>query len=607
MSKDLSSPVAEPNVGLATQTTRTAWIRWLPGLDMLRTYESSWLRNDIVAGLVMTTMLVPVGIAYAEASGVPGINGLYATIVPLLAYALFGPSRILVLGPDSALAPVILTVVLPLSSGAPQRAVALAGMIAIVSGVVCVGAGLARLGFITELLSKPIRYGYMNGIALTVLLSQVPKLCGFSVKGDGPLRQAWGIVNKVLAGNTNIVTLLIGASTLALILFLKRWPRVPGVLIAVVAATVAVSAFDFAKWAGVSVLGPLAQGLPSPRVPFAHVDDLMPILTGGVAVALVSFADTSVLSRTYAARLRTPVDPNQEMVGLGIANLAAALFQGFPISSSSSRTPVAEAAGAKTQVTGVVGAIAIAVLLMLAPQLLQNLPHTALAAVVIGAAIGLIEVTDLRRIYRIQRWEFWLSMACFAGVAVFGAIPGIALAIVIAVIEFLWDGWRPHSAVLGSVDRIKGYHDLNRYPDARLIPGLVLFRWDAPLFFANAELFHQRTLDAVANSPTAVRWLVVAAEPVTSVDVTAADVVSELDDTLHAAGIELCFAEMKDPVKDKLKRFGLFARLGEQTFFATIDEAVSAYRASHALDESDWVDRNQLTQTIHSRSSKLHR
>jgi high affinity sulfate transporter 1 len=566
------------------RTQITSGIRWLPGLNTLRQYELSWLRHDLVAGLVMTTMLVPVGIAYAEASGVPGINGLYATIVPLLAYALFGPSRILVLGPDSALAPVILAVVLPLSAGDPQRAVALAGMIAIVSGVVCVGAGLTRLGFITELLSKPIRYGYMNGIALTVLLSQVPKLFGFSVTAAGPLRQAWGIVDKVLTGSTNIVSLLIGASSLALILFLKRWPRVPGILITVLAATVVVAAFDFAKRAGVSVLGPLPQGLPRPRVPFAHVDDLMPILMGGVAVALVSFTDTSVLSRTYAARLRSPVDPNQEMVGLGVANLAAAFFQGFPISSSSSRTPVAEAAGARTQLTGVVGAIAIAVLLILAPELLQNLPHTALAAVVIAAAIGLIEVSDLRRIYRIQRWEFWLSMACFAGVAVFGAIPGIALAIVIAVIEFLWDGWRPHSAVLGSVERVRGYHDITRYPDARLIPGLVLFRWDAPLFFANAELFHQRTLDAVANSPTPVRWLVIAAEPVTSVDVTAADIVSELDDTLHAAGIELCFAEMKDPVKDKLKRFGLFARLGEQTFFVTIDEAVSAYHATHAVD-----------------------
>jgi MFS superfamily sulfate permease-like transporter len=322
-----------------------------------------------------------------------------------------------------------------------------------------------------------------------------------------------------------------------------------------------------------------------------HVDDLVPILMGGVAVALVSFADTSVLSRTYATRLRSPVDPNQEMVGLGVANLATAFFQGFPISSSSSRTPVAEAAGARTQLTGVVGALAIALLLVLAPNLLEHLPHTALAAVVIASAIGLIEVSDLRRIYRIQRWEFWLSIVCFAGVAVLGAIPGIALAIVIAVIEFLWDGWRPHSAVLGRVEGVKGYHDIARYPGARLIPGLVLFRWDAPLFFANAELFRERALDAVANSPTPVRWLVVAAEPVTSVDVTAADAACELDDTLHAAGIELCFAEMKDPVKDKLKRFGLFTRFGEQTFFATLGEAVSVYLATYPVEWVDWEDR----------------
>ena len=576
---------------IITPVNRTGWIRWFPGLDTLRHYKSSWLRHDLGAGLVMTTMLVPVGIAYAQASGVPGINGLYATIVPLLAYAVFGPSRILVLGPDSALAPVILAVVLPLSGGEPQRAVALAGMLAIVSGVVCIAAGLGRLGFVTELLSKPIRYGYMNGIALTVLLSQVPKLFGFSVTAKGPLRQAWGIIDKILKGNTNIAALAIGASALALILVLKGKPRVPGILIAVVAATVAVATFDLATRADVSVLGPLPRGLPSLTLPFVQVEDWVSIIMGGIAVALVSFADTSVLSRTYAARLRTQVDPNQEMVGLGVANLASAFFQGFPISSSSSRTPVAEAAGAKTQLTGVVGALAIALLLVFAPEILQDLPHPALAAVVIAAAIGLFEVSDLRRIYRIQRWEFWLSMTCFAGVAVFGAIPGITIAIVIAVIEFLWDGWRPHSAVLGRVERVKGYHDITRYPEARQIPGLVLFRWDAPLFFANAELFHKRVLDAVAKSPTPVHWVIIAAEPVTSVDVTAADAVSELDDALHAASIELCFAEMKDPVKDKMRRFGLFTRFGEQTFYATLGEGVNAYLATHHVDWADWEDR----------------
>jgi high affinity sulfate transporter 1 len=537
----------------------------------------------------MTTMLVPVGIAYAEASGVPGINGLYATIVPLLAYAVFGPSRILVLGPDSALAAVILAVVLPISAGDPQKAVAAAGLMAIVSGVVCVAAGLARFGFITELLSKPIRYGYMNGIALTVILSQLPKLFGFSVSADGPVRQSMGIVEQVLAGSTNVVALAIGLSALVLILVLKRWPRVPGMLIAVAGATVIVGVFDLAG--RLSVLGPLPQGLPAPTLPLVPFEQLTSLFMGGVAVALISFADTSVLSRTYAARLRAPVDPNQEMTGLGIANLAAGFFQGMPISSSSSRTPVAEAAGARTQLTGVVGAVAIALLLIVAPDLLRSLPQTVLAALVIASAIGLFEVSDLRRIYRIQRWEFWLSMACFAGVAAFGAIPGIAFAIGIAVIEFLWDGWRPHSAVLGRVDQIKGYHDIMRYPDARLIPGLVLFRWDAPLFFANAELFHERVRAAIARSPTPVRWLVVAAEPVTSIDVTSADAVCDLDDELRAAGIRLYFAEMKDPVKDKLKRFGLYERFGEGTFFATIGEAVSAYRESAAVDWVDWEDR----------------
>ena len=564
---------------------------WLPGLRTLRQYELSWLRRDVTAGLVMTTMLVPVGIAYAEASGIPGINGLYATIVPLLAYAVFGPSRILVLGPDSALAPVILAVVLPISGGDPERAVSIAGMMAIVSGVVCVAAGLSRLGFITELLSKPIRYGYMNGIAITVMLSQIPKLLGFSVDAAGPLRQALGIVENVSAGHTNIAAFGIGGFTLALILVLKRWPRVPGMLIGVVLATVLTAVFDLASRSGISVLGPLPQGLPGPRLPLASTDNLSAILMGSVAVALVSFADTSVLSRTYAARLRTSVDSNQEMAALGIANLAAGFFQGMPISSSSSRTPVAEAAGARTQLTGVVGALAIALLLTLAPDLLQYLPQTALAAVVISSAIGLFEVSDLRRIFRIQRWEFWLSMTCLAGVAVFGAIPGIAFAIVIAVIEFLWDGWRPHSAVLGRVDGLKGYHDITRYPDARRIPGLVLFRWDAPLFFANAEWFHERVLAAVAGSPTPVRWLVVAAEPVTSVDVTAADMICELDDALRATDVDLVFAEMKDPVKDKLKRFGLYTRLGEDSFFATVGEAVNAYLERHAVQWVDWEDR----------------
>jgi len=546
-------------------------------------YQPAWLPKDIAAGLVLTTMLVPVGIAYAEASGVPGIYGLYATIVPLLAYALFGPSRILVLGPDSALAAPILAVVVQYAASDPQRAIAIASLMALVAGAFCVIAGLLRLGFITELLSKPIRYGYMNGIALTVLISQLPKLFGISADSQGPLRDLWRLAQSLMAGNGHWPSFAIGAGSLALILLIKPFKRLPGILIAVVLATLAVSLFSLDQ-KGVKVLGELPQGLPSLVFPWVSGIDLVEVILGGIAVALVSFADTSVLSRSYAARLKSPVNPNQEMFGLGVANLASGLFQGIPISSSSSRTPVAEAAGSKTQLTGIIGALAVTLLLLVAPNLMQHLPNSALAAVVIAAALGLFEFADLKRIFRMQQWEFWLSFTCFVGVAVFGAIPGICIAVAISVIEFLWDGWRPHFAVLGRVDGTRGYHDVKRYPQARRIPGLVLLRWDAPLFFANAEQFQGTVLAAVDESPTPVQRLVIAAEPVTSIDITSADMLDELDRALEARGVELQFAEMKDPVKDKMKRFELFERIGEKAFHPTVGAAVDAYLEDTGVD-----------------------
>jgi high affinity sulfate transporter 1 len=577
-----AGPGPDPAAPFRQPPPRAGVLRWLPGLNTLLHYKAAWLPHDLAAGLVLTTMLVPVGIAYAVASGVPGIYGLYATIVPLLAYALLGPSRILVLGPDSSLAAVILAVVLPLSAGDPARAITVASLMAIVTGLVCIAAGVLRLGFVTELLSKPIRYGYMNGIALVVLISQLPKLFGFSIESTGPLRDLLRIAQAVLNGEANGAAFAIGGGVLVMILTLKRFRRIPIILLAVIAATVATALLDLGATAGVKVLGPLPRGLPSLVFPWIGFAELSSIVIGGCAVALVAFADTSVLSRTYAAKTRTSVDPNQEMIALGGANLAAGFFQGFPISSSSSRTPVAEAAGSKTQLTGVVGAVSVALLLVAAPDLLRNLPNSALAAVVIASAIGLFEFRDLGRIWRIQRWEFWLSMVCFVGVATLGAIPGIGLAVTIAVIEFLWDGWRPHSAVLGRVDGIRGYHDVSRYPEARRVAGLVLFRWDAPLFFANAELFQQRVYRAVADAPVPVRRVVVTAEPVTSIDVTSADMLDELEQTLRDAGIELHFAAMKDPVKDKLRNFELFERFGSGRFHPTVGAAVDDYLSDHS-------------------------
>ncbi len=586
-----SAPLPRGYPRVRSGPREAGWRRWLPGWHALREYRVQWLGHDLVAGLALTAVLVPVGIAYAVASGLPGICGLYATIAALVAYAAFGPSRVLVLAPDSSLAALVLAVVGPLAAGDPRRAIALAGMMAVVSGTLCIAAGAARLGFVTDLLSKPIRHGYMNGIALTVIASQLPALFGFSVDAAGLLGGSQAFAAGVLAGRTRWTAVAIGIGTLAVIGVLRRRRRWPGVLVAVTGATAVVGVFDLAARAGVPVLGALPQGLPALTLPWVTRGDLAPVLLGGLAVALVSFADTSVLSRSYAARAGRYVDPNQEMVGLGAANLAAGLFQGFPVSASTSRTPVAEAAGAQSQLAGVVGALAVAALLMLAPGLLRNLPASTLAAVVIASALGLIEIADLRRLYRIQRWEFWLSIACLAGVALLGAIAGVGLAIVFAVAEFVWQAWRPHSAVLGRVEGVKGYHDIARHPQARLIPGLVLFRWDAPLFFANAELFRVRVLEAIAASPTPVRWLVVGAEPVTSVDVTAADALDEFDRMLQASGITLCFAEMKGPVKDELKRFGLFPRLGPERFFPTLGEAVSSYLKAHPPSRADWKDR----------------
>jgi high affinity sulfate transporter 1 len=519
----------------------------------------------------------------------PAIYGLYATIVPLIAYAVFGPSRILVLGPDSSLAAIIAATIVPLAAGDADRLVALAGMLALMTGGLCILAGLARFGFVTDLLAKPIRLGYLNGIALTVLIGQLPKLLGFSSSGDNLIQETISMIQGIAQGLTNWTTFAIGASCLAVILiFKRRWPKIPGVLVAVVGSTIVVGLFDLAATAGVSVVGPLPQGLPSFQIPRVSPGDFAALAAGAVAITLVSFADTSVLSRTFALRGGYKVDQNQEIIALGAANAAAGLFQGFSISSSSSRTPVAESAGAKTQLTGVVGALGIALLLVFAPALLQNLPNAALGAVVISACLSLVDVQGVTRLYHVRRGEFALSIISFLGVALIGVIQGIFIAVALALFGFIWNAWRPHDAVLGRVDGVKGYHDITRYPHAKRIPGLVLFRWDAPLFFANAEVFHEHVLQAIADAPTPTKWIIVAAEPVTDIDTTAADMLSTLDDDLEKMGINLCFAELKDPVKDRLKAYGLFVKIGPDHFFPTLGRAIDEYLEANQVEWVDW-------------------
>ena len=584
-----SNSPAEPSFARHVQDRGVR--RWIPGLAILAHYDRNLFFSDLSAGLVLTAVLVPVGMGYAEATGLLAIYGLYATVVALLAYAVFGPSRTLVIGPDSALVALIVASVAPLAGGDPGRAAVLAAALAMISGTFCILAGIARFGFITDLLSKPIRYGYLNGIALTLLASQFPKVFGFSVKSGSFLQDVTGLVNGIRDGKINRVACAIGFSCLVMIFGCKRWaPRLPGVLFAVVGGTLAVALFDLATWARIAVVGVLPQGLPAFSIPSITAAEFTTLCADAIAIALVSIADMSVLSRIYAMRGNYYVDDNQEMIALGIANVTTGLFHGFSVTSSSSRTPVALAAGARTQVTGIVGAVCIGLLLVFAPRLLQHVPIASLGAVVISASWGVIEIAEMRRLYRLRRGEFVLSSACFLGVVLLGVIQGIFIAVGLSLLVFIWRAWRPYHAVLGRVAGMKGYHDITRHPEARLISGLILFRWDAPLFFANAEMFRDKVLHAISNAPTPTRWIVVAAEPITDVDITAADVLTELDEELHQAGIELCFAEMKGPVKDHLKTYGLFAKIGTEHFFPTIGQAVDRYTEVHQVDWIDWED-----------------
>ena len=552
---------------------------FVPGLTSLSTYRRQWLRSDVVAGLVLTALLVPQGMAYAELAGLPPITGLYTSILCLVGYALFGPSRILVLGPDSSLGPMIAATLIPIigADGDPGRAVALASMLALFVGVLLAGAGIARLGFIADLISKPTIIGYMNGLALTILVGQLPKLFGFSVDGDGFLPELTGFVEGVANGETAGAALAVGTFGLVVIVCVQRWlPKVPAILVAVALSIAAASLFDLAD-RGVSLIGVLPQGFPPLTLPDVRLADLGVLAGGALGIALVSVTDTISTASAFAARQGDEVDGRREMIGIGASNIAAGLFQGFPVSTSGSRTAVAEQAGSKTQVTGLVGAAMILLLLVLVPGLLQDLPQPTLAAVVIVASLSLADIAGMRHLYQVRRAEFILSVAAFLGVVLLGVLPGIAVAIALSVGNVFRRAWWPYQAVLGRVPGLAGYHDVNSYPDASLLPGCVIFRFDAPLFFANSRTFREQVRRLAAADPPP-SWIIVAAEPITDIDTTAADMLEDLDEHLNARGISLVFAEMKDPVHAKVDRYRLTRTIDPDHFFPTVTAAVKAFQ-----------------------------
>ncbi|MFF4038809.1 SulP family inorganic anion transporter [Streptomyces sp. NPDC001816] len=561
----------------------TAWVltrlRAVPGVRAVSSYRREWLAKDLVAGVVLTTLLVPQGMAYAELAGLPPITGLYTSILCLLGYAVCGPSRILVLGPDSSLGPMIAATVLPLAGagGDPDRAVALASMLALMVALVMILASMAKLGFVADLISKPTMIGYMNGLALTILIGQLPKLLGFKVEADTLIGECVGLVEKLAAGAVVPAAAAVGIGGVVLLLVLqRRLPKVPAVLVMVVLAIGAAAVFELGAH-GVGLVGVLPKGFPPFTVPDVRLDDLGPLSAGALGIAVVSLADTISNASAFAARTGQEVRGNQEMAGIGAANLAAGFFQGFPVSTSGSRTAVAERAGARTQLTGVVGAALIVLMLLLVPGLFRNLPQPALAAVVIVASLSLADLPGTVRLWRQRRVEFLLSLAAFVGVAFLGVLAGIAIAVALSVLNVFRRAWWPYDAVLGRVPGLEGFHDIRSHPGAQRLPGLVIYRFDAPLFFANARTFRDQ-VRRLAHGDPRPSWIVVAAEPMTDVDTTAADVLEDLDEALNAEHIHLVFAELKDPVRRKIERYGLTRTIDPDHFFPTVEAAVAAYR-----------------------------
>jgi len=572
-------------------STPGSWTNLVPAIRQARTYQRSWLGNDLVAGLVLVGMLAPAGMAYATAAGLPPVTGLYASIVPLVVYAIFGPSRVLILGPDSSLTPLLLAAIVPLAAAGSGEAVAIAGALSIMAGAVCIAAGLARFGFIAELLSAPVRYGYLHGIALTIIIAQAAKLSGFSVSSESLITQFRQLVDGLSTGRANGWALAVGVSSVVLIVVLRAMSKVVPAALVVVLFGIVIALVLGLPDRGVPLVGQLPSGVPSPMIPDIDWGTARTLVGAALGVAFVAFADTSVVSRTMALRRGDDVDANHELVALGMANVASGLFQGFAVSASSSRTPVAEAAGSRTQLTGMIAALALLVVTVAAPGAFRNLPDASLAAIVIAAAISLIDLPAMRRLYRVRRSEFALAVVAFLAVAVLGPVDGVIVAVVLSVLNFMRLVWKPHTAELVRVDGLKGYHDRVRHPEGNVVPGLMLYRFDAPLFFANARFFATDIERRVAAQDVPVRCVIVTAEPITDIDTTAAETLREMVDDLRTKGVELRFSELKGSVRERLDRYDLFGGNEPDHSARTTGEAVKRFVRDYPSDWVDWEDR----------------
>ncbi|MER6124160.1 sulfate permease [Streptomyces sp. NPDC001795] len=554
------------------------WRRLVPGVGALVNYRRSWLKGDLLAGATVAAYLVPQVMAYAGVAGLPPVTGLWAILPALALYALFGSSRLLSVGPESTTALMTATVVGPLAAGDPGRYAALAAALAATVGLLCLVARAVRLDFLADLLSRPVLIGYLAGVALIMIVDQLPRLTGVHTTGMEFFPQLWSFL--VHARDIDPATAALSAVVIAFLLLVARFfPTVPGPLLAVVLGTTGVVAFDLDDRYGIKVIGQVPSGLPRLSVP--DLTQLPHLVLPALGVLLVSYTDFILTARAFTGRddEGPGLDADQEFLALGAANLGASALHGFPVSSSASRTALASSTGARSQAYSLVaGAVVLTVLLFLSP-LLTRTPAAVLGALVVYAALRMIDLGGFRRLGSFRRRELLLALCCLAGVLALDILYGVLVAVGLSVAELLTRVARPHDAVEGLVPGVAGMHDVDDYPQARTIPGLLVYRYDSPLFFANAENFRRRALDAVDEQKDPVRWFLLNMEANVEVDITALDAVDELRRELAHRGVVFALARVKQDLLDDLRAYGLTDSVGMDRIFPTLPTAVAAYRA----------------------------
>lgn len=541
-------------------------------------YQRQWLRGDVIAGVTVAAYLVPQVMAYATVAGLPPAAGLWASIGPLVAYAVLGSSRLLSAGPESSTALMTGATVAALGGGSPARSAAIAAMLAVIVGVVCVAGWLFKAGFFADLLSHPVLIGYMAGIAVLMVVSQLGKVLGFKVNGERTYQQLWYAVSHL--GKVNGPTVVMAVIVLVILLATSHFrPTWPTPLIVMAGAAIVTAVFDLASH-GLQVVGSVPRRLPTPAIPDVAATDIVKLIPAAFGLAIVGYTDNVLTARAFSEGER--IDPNREFLALGAANIVGGLFRGFPVSSSGSRTAIGAAVGGRTQLSSVITAITVAVAMLVAGPALARFPMAALGGVVIYAATKLIQVGEIRRIGRFRRSELVLAAVAFVGVLVTDVLIGIAVAIGLSILDLLRRVARPHDAVLGFVPGVPGMHDVDDYPNAVTVPGLMIYRYDSPLFFANAEDFRRRAMTAVDEADPPISWFVLNAEGLVEVDLTGIDALDSVRTELARRGIVFGLARVKFELAEAFEAAGFLQKVGAERVFATLPTAVTAFHASAA-------------------------